>query len=486
MSWLAKLTLGRSGTSVAEAIPETNLEPEVEPGPPIMVLVNDASGCASFKTQVFADAASATEWVQRWLPQAADDGITAFWAMTKQPDAECSAESLVMIRDAARDGVVYLFSFLDIESAQQFLRKEVERGTMLSAMMLYWAVPVRAETDRWGKMTLKPSTPTGAVSIETASQAPERDGWVVRRDPPVVEDKRKEPAGNARALLKEAPNAFTGVAAPMGAGIETFELTAWMDRPRPRPSSQADVVEEAAKVVAASEEVFEEAVEEVEPHAVEEAQDAIAAAAAEAALDEVEIELAIEPATVLEEVTEDALEEGEPAAILEATAIIEAAIGVTETVTETEAVAVAGSEIDEHQTRVRADVNGNGHKQPQAGEVVLEVNGHKDDDKALAELSEPETPNVLDLPEHEVSLPSTNGHTAANGHTPEVTSPGGEGSEGVAHDVEHDGRIAAEAQVHAEPLEFRGVQLESRALQVKRWEVKDGPFEGFKSPPGKF
>ncbi len=27
---------------------------------------------------------------------------------------------------------------------------------------------------------------------------------------------------------------------------------------------------------------------------------------------------------------------------------------------------------------------------------------------------------------------------------------------------------------------------ESKALQVKRWEVQEGPFEGFNSPPGRF
>lgn len=26
----------------------------------------------------------------------------------------------------------------------------------------------------------------------------------------------------------------------------------------------------------------------------------------------------------------------------------------------------------------------------------------------------------------------------------------------------------------------------SRVLQIKRWEVQDGPFRGFNSPPGRF
>lgn len=26
----------------------------------------------------------------------------------------------------------------------------------------------------------------------------------------------------------------------------------------------------------------------------------------------------------------------------------------------------------------------------------------------------------------------------------------------------------------------------SKALQIKRWEIQEGPFEGFNSPPGRF
>lgn len=28
--------------------------------------------------------------------------------------------------------------------------------------------------------------------------------------------------------------------------------------------------------------------------------------------------------------------------------------------------------------------------------------------------------------------------------------------------------------------------LDARALQIKRWEVQEGPFQGFNSPPGRF
>ena len=78
--------------------------------------------------------------------------MTAFWAMTEEPKGarDSGAEPLVMISDTSRDGVVYLFSFVDIDSAQEFLRDEVERGTKPDTMFLYWAVQVKREVDRWG------------------------------------------------------------------------------------------------------------------------------------------------------------------------------------------------------------------------------------------------------------------------------------------------------------------------------------------------
>ena len=90
-----------------------------------------------------------------------------------------------MIRDTSRDGVVYLFSFVDIDSAQAFLRDEVERGTKMDTMFLYWAVQVRREIDRSGKLTLTPSTAPGVGGYEAPAEAFENDGWVVQEAPEV-------------------------------------------------------------------------------------------------------------------------------------------------------------------------------------------------------------------------------------------------------------------------------------------------------------
>src|SRR5437867_10073060 len=111
---------------------EQTPEPEIAPdndSPQLMVLVNDASGFACFKTHTFPNAEAATEFILYWFRHD-NDGYSAFWAMKEEPSCEnplaaALAEPLVIINDAQRTDVVYSFSFVDIESAQGFARDEV-------------------------------------------------------------------------------------------------------------------------------------------------------------------------------------------------------------------------------------------------------------------------------------------------------------------------------------------------------------------------
>jgi len=510
MGWLARLSFGKGGTALAEA--EREDAESMASGPPLMVLVNDASGRASFKTHVFDDAESATEWVRYWFPKEAADGMTAFWALTAQPEGGIdAAEAVAMIRDTSRDGVVYLFSFVDMNSAQTFLRDEVTRGTKLDAMLLYWAVQVKRETDRWGKLILTPSTPPGVAAYDPEVEGFENDGWAVQ-EAPVAERAPAKPAGNARALMEEAPNARTGVAEPNGPGQETFELTSWMERARKSPSRQRDVVEIAAEVVAASEESFEDKrAIRAEPEAVFE--DAVVVEAAveaepEAVIEDavvVEAEVEAEPEALIEDavLVEAQFEEAEAGTVVEAEAVEKAsehaeARALTQAVSEAEE-----SEAENRDLKARASTNGNGHKSPLPHEIVVEINGHKSSHPATEAVGN-ESPRAEDeaatyMPEE--TPPSINGNTAANGHAAQVTSLNGEGMPAAelqldnsdaeagdtAPDIVHDVRIEAATNGRDETISIQiGIHLQSRALSMKRWEVKDEPFEGFKSPPGKF
>ena len=53
-----------------------------------------------------------------------------------------------MTRDPGRPGVIQLSSFVDMESAESFLRFEAERGLDLGRVMLYWALPVDISEDK--------------------------------------------------------------------------------------------------------------------------------------------------------------------------------------------------------------------------------------------------------------------------------------------------------------------------------------------------
>ena len=522
MGWLARLSFGRGGTALAEAErEEAQSKPRTSSGPQLMVLVNDASGRASFKTHVFDDAESATEWVRYWFPIEAQDGITAFWAMTELPEGgtDSGAEPLVMVRDTSRDGVVYLFSFVDIDSAQAFLRDEVERGTNPDAMLLYWAVQVKREIDRWGKLTLTPSTPPGVAAFEPEVEAGESDSRIVH-ETPVAERAPVEPAGNARALDEEAPNARTGVTEVNDPGNETFELTSWIERARKSPSRQRDVVEIAAEVVAASEDSFEagtaaqpESVVEdvVVVEAALEEEEAIAAFEAE----QEQVDLEPEPAVATVEVVEgaetdvatetaafvDAPEAVEPELLVEVAAVDEASEDTEDRTPMEAASAPERPTVDDRDLRARASTNGNGHKPPLAHEVVVEINGHKSN-HAAAESTDSE-PAMADAVA-EATPPSMNGHAPTNGHVGQVTSPYGEGTPAIERledhsDAEADDtvdqapetvrevRVDAATNGRDETISIQiAIHLQSRALRMKQWEVRDEPFEGFKSPPGKF
>ncbi len=567
MSWLedrlAKLApFRRGGASVAER-KETAAKAVVpEKGnPPLMLLVNDASGRASFKTHVFDSAESATDFILYWFPNRSEGGIIAFWAMTQAPQfgldspSETAAEALVMIRDVKRDEVVYLFSFVDMRSAHEFLREEVHHGTDLRLMMLYWAVPVRLTADPWGRMVLTPSTPPGAVmDVEADASISER--WSPPQSQPVLETNRGEPAEEPRDVFQEAPNAHTGVADPMGGIDETFELTSWMDRPRKRSHKRRDAEPETDHEKPAEEpwDVFEEApnahtgvadpmggIDETfeltswmdrprkksaerfdakpektnaferpapERPAAEEREVSRAAEASETVFEpasappeivareehheapvEVEVlETVDEPAPAqAERVPADELAEApvEPEGALEESAgsppevapAIENAAGesVPEPAPELVPAEVDTTpdalEPDVLREKMRARTNGNGHKK-------LSANGHGNNgltgNHIVAEVHVNGDADRITFPVQE-EVPTSEEQTV------EVTF-GAQDREATV-EPEHGGNGHVD-----ETIEIRiDIQLlSSRALKVKRWEVKEEPFEGFNSPPGRF
>jgi len=497
MSWIDRLApFRKGGSAVAEAIREDPVNGAAKDSPPLICLVNDASGRASFKTHFFADAESATDFVQYWFPNQSEGGMIAFWAMTYEPldpSLDTPAEPLVMIRDLRRDGVVYLFSFSDAESAQAFLRDEVQHGTGLGLMMLYWAVPVRMTADPWGKMTLTPALPPGTLA-NVELEAPDTDMWTLPPAPPAIEEDHQEVIEDSRTVFQEAPNAYTGVAEPESAGDDTFQLTAWMERARRKPSTDSEAptpVTARSRRVSAKAPVAR-ADSRLEPPAVEEEilwpeQPAVTPTpfVEEPPTQAPESHTSIE-STLVEDVPTPSQTNEAPQAPTPAQTVEDAP------------VTVAASTPTYHAEEDDAE----------APVVVVEA-----DQASKEQLEAPEEPASKDG-EAQIDVATVRVHANGNGHleNPERDDDGYitiDPAQIVVHENGHSASKPAEVDFDPAPqtatesetnathdrnsnvdhgVDIRiDIRLESsRAMKVKRWEVKEDPFEGFNSPPGRF
>ena len=484
MSWLE----GRlpkwgpfGGGSTAVLDREETPEPELIPdnrSPRLMVLVNDAAGFACFKTHIFPDAKSATEFVLYWFRHDSD-GFSAFWALAEEPSSGLGAlpgaiaEPLVMIKDDQRVDVVYSFSFVDMESAQAFVHDEIENGADPAQITLHWAVPVRLTTDARGTMMLTPSVPPGAAA-EGETEAKATDVWAAQEERGVEQAAAPDAASARHRVLEEAPTARTGVADDTSVGQETFELTSWVERarkkplrsepdetpsPRTRPeirfdngaraavaSFEAPVVTEEMRLVdlyqresTSGSPVIGEPMYTATDEPVAELVREVVDTALDVALDEAAVEPAEAPARAEAEGRLELDEQREQR--LEAL--------VDETQPHVESVAPS-MEIEDDGRAAQPDERSNGYENGfishEPFDIVVHTNGH-----SKVETAEP-SPEVTESPEATMET-----------------------------EVEDDNGIDQAFEIRID------IQLgSSRAMKMKRWEVKERPFDGFKSPPGRF
>ncbi|MCH8050810.1 MAG: hypothetical protein IIC86_02205 [Chloroflexi bacterium] len=131
--------------------------------PNLIMLMPDASGIASYQLHTFVAASEAEAYLVSILRGDVQEGTIMFWALTWMPTSdgsqEVEAEPVVLIRDPSRPGLVYTFSFVDLDSAYDFVRHEVKTGLDLSLTAIFWAVPAEATANHWGEITVTPSNP---------------------------------------------------------------------------------------------------------------------------------------------------------------------------------------------------------------------------------------------------------------------------------------------------------------------------------------
>ncbi len=180
MVWIGNRHLRLGGVKSTEN--EAPAAPACVPAdesPPLLMLLPDAVGIASYGCLTFPDAEAATSFMDDRFRGQIEDGMIAFWAFTRDPNfrrGRAAAEPLLIVRDAGRPGVVYPFSFANTQLAYDFIRKEMEHGLQLWQVALYWAVTVNVSVDSWGQSSVSPSVspsvpPAGATATATPSRA---------------------------------------------------------------------------------------------------------------------------------------------------------------------------------------------------------------------------------------------------------------------------------------------------------------------------
>src|SRR5205809_2418745 len=134
--------LRRSRNKAEEPEAQAPILPSIDT-PPLVVMIPDVAGVSSFRLSKFPDAQAAARFIQS-LSRPQRERAHAFWALQAEPadplDTEDnSGEAMVLIRSSEESDLVYVVSFVDIESAQSFARFEVKRGMHLGLILIYWA-----------------------------------------------------------------------------------------------------------------------------------------------------------------------------------------------------------------------------------------------------------------------------------------------------------------------------------------------------------
>lgn len=172
MSWFGDRVVSWK-TSLPSEVGGRSL-PWREPGPPLKVLIPDATRPSSYEVQTFADAAEATAFFDDRFHGRIEPEVVAFWALTWQPDtanSDVRAESVVIISDPGRPCMAYSFSFVDMESAMKFLRTEFALGLDLACVQAYWGVPLRIELVGSGQLRFLGAPPVCPQTVLEVSES---------------------------------------------------------------------------------------------------------------------------------------------------------------------------------------------------------------------------------------------------------------------------------------------------------------------------
>jgi hypothetical protein len=437
MAWLTSLLkkTAPEAVTVAEVVATPAAMP-VATGPRLGVLIPDSAGISSFSFTLQPDVASAEAQIGA-LTANVRRGTHAFWAMHERPavDDSMHVEAIVLIRAKPDSDVVYVVSFLDIESALSFTRFELRRGLHIRNVMIYWAAFTQVREELEGVSIIPTVAPPTVADVAPLPPAP-------GLDPP------REAAPQAPVAVAEPePDSANSVESEARADIERY-LHANPEKAAAVPAAEAPAIKEPIAVA-------ESSIASEEP----------------ALVDEPEVEESLWPPArgVRTPVLSD-----EPAAIEQA-AVEEALVlqhpPIAEPVAELEPAAADPHVAQRQQpkwTQKRHWVPRGKRRQPaEQPEVVAEDLPELVSRAAVAEsiVAEPIVAEPVE------SAPG-DGETETEWEEAAAASAAVDPAEGLPKAAKYD--------------EFDIALEVEQLLKNRKWETRNGPFSGFKSPPGRF
>jgi len=395
------------------------VETPVAAGPRLGVLIPDSAGVSSFRLTLQTDVAGVEAQIGA-LTANVRRGTHAFWAMHERPavDDSMHVEAIVLIRAKPDSDIVYVVSFLDIESALSFTRFELRRGLHIRNVMIYWAAftQVREELE-------------GVSIIPTIAPPTVADAAPFSPDPRLTPADQPAPQASV-AVAEPKPDTASSVESEARAAVERY-LRANPDKAVPVPAAEAPAIEEPVAVAESS-----------------------IASEEQAVVDESEAAESLWPPArgVATPVISDEPAAGEQAAVQEALVLQHPP--VAEPVAEPEPPAT-----DPHVSqRQQAEWTQKRRWAPR--------------DKRRQSAEQPEVV-AGELPEIAAEpVESAPGDEEAEWEEPAVTSAAVDPAEGLPKAAKYD--------------EFDIALEVEQLLKNRKWETRNGPFSGFKSPPGRF
>ncbi|MDP9180352.1 MAG: hypothetical protein M3O21_01350 [Chloroflexota bacterium] len=412
MAWLRKKSVVVAEPEVVEAV-------ETATGLPLGVLVPDSGGISSFRLTMHRDAASAEAQIGA-LRADVRRGTHAFWAMHERPvvDDTMHVEAIVLIRAKPDDDIVYVVSFLDIESALSFTRFELRRGLHIRNVMIYWAAFTQVREEMEGVSIIPTVAPPTVADVA-----------------PFSPDPRLAPAGQPApqasvAVAEPEPDTASSVESEARAAVERY-LRENPEKAGAVPAAEAPATEEPIAVA-------ESSIASEEPTVVDEPEaDESLWPPARGARTPV---ISDEPATVEQAAVQEAL-------VLQHPPVAEPVAEPEPPTTDPYVSQRQQAEWTQKRRWAPRD------KRRQSAERPEVVAG--------------ELPEIVAEP-----VESAAGDEEAEREEPTATRAALDPAEGLPKAAQYD--------------EFDIALEVEQLLKNRKWETRNGPFSGFKSPPGRF